>query len=86
MTRYFFHLREGDSFIVDDVGMDLPSVDAALTEAERGALDILAEDILTAQPIAEDTTVEVTTGEGLLIGSVSFGSLLQQAIAAGRRG
>jgi hypothetical protein len=85
MTRYFFHYREGNTLIVDNVGMELASHDAALGEAERGALDILAEDILTLQPVSEETAVEVTTSDGAVIFTVTFGSIIEQAIASGRR-
>jgi len=29
MTRYFFDIRDGDEFIVDQEGMELPHVEAA---------------------------------------------------------
>ena len=37
MARYFFHVRDGTTFVRDDEGVDLPDLDAVRWEAEQGA-------------------------------------------------
>ena len=43
MPRYYFDLREGDSLAVDQEGMELPDVHAALEEAARSLADMARE-------------------------------------------
>ena len=45
MSRFYFHLREGDKLITDDEGLDLPDLAAARREAEQAARELLAEAI-----------------------------------------
>ena len=45
MTRFYFHVRDGDALRKDTIGVDLPSVDAAREEALASARDILADEI-----------------------------------------
>ena len=37
MALYFFHVRDGSTFIRDEEGVDLPDLDAVRWEAEQGA-------------------------------------------------
>jgi hypothetical protein len=41
MTRYFFDIRDGDEFVPDEEGMELPHVEAAQVEAARSLADIV---------------------------------------------
>lgn len=45
MARYFFDTRDNADFIEDDVGLDLPDLEAAKTQAAV-ALAELARDVL----------------------------------------
>jgi plasmid stability protein len=45
MSRFYFHLRDGDQFVTDDEGTDLPDLFAARREAVLCAREILAEAI-----------------------------------------
>ena len=45
MTRFFFHIRDGDQLQKDTTGVELPSVDAAREEALASARDFLADEI-----------------------------------------
>ena len=45
MPRYYFDTRDNESFIADEVGLDLQNVEAARDEAVRGLAD-LARDVL----------------------------------------
>jgi len=41
MTRYFFDIRDGDEFVPDEEGMELPHVEAAQVEAAPPLADIV---------------------------------------------
>lgn len=45
MTRYYFHIRDGDDLHKDTTGVDLPSVEHAKEEAVASARDFLADNI-----------------------------------------
>jgi hypothetical protein len=45
MPRYYFDTRDNESFVADEVGLDLQGVEAARGEAVRGLAD-LAKDVL----------------------------------------
>ncbi len=45
MDRYFFHFRNHTDRIIDPEGIELPSIDAAKSEALRAARDILSHEI-----------------------------------------
>jgi hypothetical protein len=49
MTRYFFDIRDGDEFIVDQEGMELPHVEAAQIEAAHSLADMV-RDKINSQP------------------------------------
>ena len=40
--RYFFHLREGDSYVIDGEGLELVDFAAAIAAATAGARSIIA--------------------------------------------
>ena len=42
MPRYFFHIMNGQA-VVDEVGLELPSMDRVRTEAMRAAGQILSD-------------------------------------------
>jgi hypothetical protein len=46
MARYFFHVRDGDSFSPDVEGQELPSLEAARREAISAHREILGEKLL----------------------------------------
>jgi hypothetical protein len=46
MPRYFFHVRDGDSYSPDIEGQELPSLEAARQEAIRANREILGEKLL----------------------------------------
>ncbi len=50
MTRFYFHLQDGDKLVRDPEGTDLPNVDAAEREALLAARDILSDAIRAGKP------------------------------------
>jgi hypothetical protein len=51
MVRYFFDIREGDNFVPDDEGIELPHVEAAQMGAAR-SLANLVRDKVDSQPFS----------------------------------
>ena len=42
MPRYFFDIRDGQPILVDNIGIDLPNLEAAIEEAYKEA-DLVVE-------------------------------------------
>ena len=45
MPLYYLHVCNGNGFIEDEEGQDLPDIEAARVAAVRGARDIMSEEI-----------------------------------------
>jgi len=58
MPRFFFDLRDGE-FIRDDVGVELPDIDHAMTEAKRMLAQLVKE--RSADPSAEQLLIDIRT-------------------------
>ncbi|MET3911709.1 hypothetical protein ABID59_006076 [Bradyrhizobium sp. S3.3.6] len=46
MPRYFFHVHDGGDSVPDDLGLDLPDIDAARTAAIELSREILRSDVV----------------------------------------
>ena len=75
MPRFYFHLRDGDTYEEDTDGIELPDVDSAQTEAVVAAREILAEQITLGIPIG-DQMVEVTDEQGFIVFKLPFRNIL----------
>jgi hypothetical protein len=62
MPRFYFDVREGVRFVPDEVGIELPSIDAAEHEAAESAASI-GRDLLP-KGVARCVTVEVRNAHG----------------------
>lgn len=49
MPHYFFHVCNGNGFVEDEEGRDLPDEEAARSAAITGARDIMAEEMRSGQ-------------------------------------
>jgi hypothetical protein len=49
MPRFYFHVCDGTGFVEDEEGVELRDIDAARTEAVKGARSIMAEDLQRGQ-------------------------------------
>jgi hypothetical protein len=70
MARYFFDMRDGDTFIPDDVGVVLPNVEAARDQAAV-ALAEMAKEALPGS-VRRELAIEVHDGEPVLRTSLVF--------------
>jgi hypothetical protein len=74
MPRYFFHVRDGETVIPDDRGVDLPNLDDALEQCRRVVREVLNEtenrDKLTA-----DRQFEIVDELGRLVLTIPFSAV-----------
>lgn len=49
MARYYFDIRENGELSMDENGVELPSLDAARTEAQRTLAELMSENMRTAR-------------------------------------
>jgi hypothetical protein len=68
MSRYYFHIRDGDSLIHDDEGMECRDLAAAMEEALFTARD-LALTALASGTLRAPATVEIEDEDGNVVGA-----------------
>jgi hypothetical protein len=73
---FYFNVRSGENFDVDDEGIDLPSVEAARSEATKSAREMVAELVLYDQRI-DELRFEITDETGNLIMTVPFRDVIK---------
>ncbi len=69
--RFYFDLLSEQGRDVDHEGMDLPSIEAARTEAERSAREMVAEIILHEDRV-DGMRFEIRSEAGLTVAVVKF--------------
>jgi len=69
MTRYFFHIRDGETLIEDPDGEECQSVADARSEAILSARDLLAKRLKSGD-ILDGQKIEITTGDGHVVAIV----------------
>lgn len=74
--RYFFNIREQSDYLIDETGVDLPSLDAVQMEAVRTAREMMADSILSGTAL-DESVFEITDEKGTLIASVRFGDAVE---------
>jgi hypothetical protein len=76
MPLYYFDLLDGEDFVKDEEGMDLPNISSAQIEATEFLTDMVM-DIATRQsnPLGYPMSIEVRDSEGpLFVLSFTFSS------------
>ncbi len=71
MARYFFNIRSGRDYVVDDHGEDCPTLQAAGVRAVSGARELLNE-LHASRRAPEMTAFEITDQRGRLRLRVPF--------------
>ena len=69
MSRYFFHLYTESSVEQDTVGVEFPSLEAAIEDAEQARCDYLREEI-KAPRAQRQCRFEITDKEGQVVAMV----------------
>ncbi len=80
MARFYFNVRDANSFHQDTVGVDLPDVASAHREASQAARELMIEEITLGKPVTQPV-FEVCDIGGVLLFTLDFKDLLH-----GRRG
>ena len=71
MPRYYFDVRDEDGAFVDEVGLELPNMDAAVVEARRALGDMMRDALRDLDHSA--VSIEIRDGaEGPIIVSVNL--------------
>lgn len=74
MAKYFFNIREGEHLTLDEEGMELPTLDAAIREAEVSGRELLADMVRDEQPL-DGQAIEITNTDGTILRRVRLKSL-----------
>ena len=61
--RYYFNLREGEAYVPDDEGLELPDLNAATKAAIHGLRSLIADDVLAGR-LPLSTVMEVRDAQG----------------------
>lgn len=82
MTRYFFHLREGDRIVRDVKGTVLPHLEGAIDNAKSLAQELVDRAARSGRSIAWGTEYEVEDEEGRLALILPLSHFVEVARAA----
>jgi hypothetical protein len=66
MPLYYLHIRTGNKLEIDPEGVELPSLAAALSEAQKVARELLGE----VPDLGQDTVIEVADDAGQVVQTV----------------
>jgi UPF0288 family protein (methanogenesis marker protein 3) len=66
MPIYFFHIRDGDSLILDEEGTEFEYIQAAFAEAEQSARELALEQV-KAGNLGNSAVVELTNTKGTVL-------------------
>jgi hypothetical protein len=75
MPLYFFHIRDHARRIVDEEGFDLPDTEAAMHEAQLGAVDMLREALLEGEDIRHQV-IEISVNNQT-VGTITLASIVE---------
>ena len=71
MPQYFFDVQDGDGVFIDEMGVELPDMDAAIREARRALADMV-RDVLRDQG-SEGVLIRIRDGaDGPVVLAVSL--------------
>jgi hypothetical protein len=76
MPKFFFHLHN-DVEVRDQVGTELPSLDAARTKAVHAARGVMAEDIVEAGRITLSHRITIADEAGAKLLELPFRSCVE---------
>ena len=77
MPRYFFHVRDADSFSPDTEGQDLPDLEAARREAISANREILGEKLLHGGAL-DHRQIQIADESGAVLLALNTDDILLQ--------
>lgn len=75
MPRFFFHIRDGVNLETDPDGLEFPSLESAILDAQKAAREILAEKLIIGERI-DGQRFEIASEDGTVLETVAFRSVL----------
>jgi hypothetical protein len=72
MPRFYFHVCNGNGFVEDEEGQELPDLDAARESAVRSARSIMADDVQRGM-LDLSSFIEIEDSENRLVHTLGFG-------------
>ncbi len=76
MPRYFLHVRDGNDWVEDEEGSELPDLDVALAEAQHAVRGIVTEKVRAGE-VLNRGAIEITDGDGSILALVAFTDALK---------
>ena len=76
MPQYFLNLNECGSHTIDNEGLELANVEAAVSTAVSAARDIMASEVLAGR-LCLGCRIEVTEAAGVILATVPFRDAVQ---------
>ena len=73
MTRYFFHVRDGDRLLLDDEGEELPDLVAARSYAIESARQLLSQAVLNGTAGSVRQLIQVLDEGGQTVLAIPVG-------------
>lgn len=75
MSRFFFHIRDDESFEIDLDGLDYPNVEKAVHDAQIAAREMIAEKVIRGERI-DHQRFEIADENGMVVAIVPFRAAL----------
>ncbi|MBY2993794.1 hypothetical protein HF263_04050 [Rhizobium leguminosarum] len=74
MARYYFHIRQGENIIAEDLeGLEFATPEMAVEEATKAARELVVEMILAGNRVG-DQEFEIRSSDGAVVKIVPFKS------------
>jgi hypothetical protein len=77
MSRFYFHIRDGEGLVPDEEGMDLLDLEAAKNEAVISAREIMANNLRSGRPL-NGQWFEIVNEAGDIVATVKFKDVIPQ--------
>lgn len=84
MSRYYFHLREGDDVTTDCEGEDLPDRDAAAAAGRHTVSKFLGTHLADSGELMLDGEIWITDADGKVVATIPFPEALTITWPKGR--
>lgn len=75
MPKFFFHIRDGETLEVDPEGVEFPTLERAVLDAQAAAREMLAERLLAGERL-NGQRLEIADETGTILQVVTFKSVL----------
>ena len=76
MSKYFFHLRNGDDLLLDPEGIELDGPESIQAQALYEARSILSHDMMEGR-IVLDQRIDIETSDRTVVYSLSFADAVE---------